>query len=64
MFTGIDISNPYTSYKKYSEVLEETLNLARLGIDVDVQVSRRSRKAGDGLDVGGEGVPVIVFSVD
>ena len=45
-------------------ILEETLDLARLGVDVDVQVSRRGRQAGDGLDVGGEGVPVIVFSVD
>jgi len=37
-------------------VLEETVNLAGLNVNVDVEITRGGRKTGDGLDICGEGV--------
>lgn len=36
--------------------LEESIDLAGLGVDVDVEVARSGGETGDGLDVGGESV--------
>jgi hypothetical protein len=37
--------------------LEKAVDLARLGVDIDVEVSGCRGKARDGLDVGGKSVP-------
>lgn len=38
--------------------LEETIDLASLNIDIDVEVAWGSGETWNGLDVGGKGVPV------
>lgn len=36
--------------------LEQTVDLARLGVDVDVQIARSGRQARDSLDVSSKGI--------
>lgn len=43
--------------------LEESLDLASLDVDIDVEVSRCRGKTGDGLDVGCQSIPEIFVSL-
>ena len=44
--------------------LKQTINLTRLRINIDVEVTRCSRKAGNGLDVGSQSVTITVSKED
>jgi hypothetical protein len=45
------------SYKKKENYLEETVNLAGDGVDVDIEVARSSGETRNGLDIGSKRVP-------
>lgn len=42
--------------------LEQSVDLTGLGVNVHIQISWGGRKAGDGLDIGGQGVTRRVVS--
>lgn len=42
--------------------LEQTVDLASLRVDIDVEVAGSGRQTRDGLDVGSEGVPIRLIS--
>jgi hypothetical protein len=37
--------------------LEETINLARLQVDINVEITRSSGETGDGLNVSSQSIP-------
>ena len=43
---------------KLASFLKQAVNLARLGINIDIEVARGSRQTGNGLDVGSQSVQV------
>jgi hypothetical protein len=51
---------PEKSCPRYGERidLEQSVNLAGVDIDIDIEIAWCSGKSWDGLDVGGEGVPI------
>ncbi len=56
---------PLTHKNKYLlKNLKEPVYLSGLGVNIDIQITRRGRQAGNSLNVGGQSIPANVSALN
>jgi hypothetical protein len=58
----VQIIHIYKIQRNLPFTLEQSVDIAGLGINVDIKVARGSGQSGDGLNVGSEGVAIAMLA--